>query len=227
MDRYPYSSSEIFAESRADFIKKTYIHLFLAIVSFTLIEVYLFQTGLAAVITQALLGTTWLLVLGLFMIAGVLASKVANNAESLPAQYAALFGYVLIECIIFCPLLYIANAYAPGAIQSAAQITLLGTAGLTLIAFYTRKDFSFLRSALMWGGFCALGLIVASLIFGFALGTYFSVAMVAFAGAAILYDTSNIIHHYPEDRYVSAALALFASVALMFWYVLQLLMNRD
>ena len=64
---------------------------------------------------------------------------------------------------------------------------------------------------------CALGLIVFSLLLGFELGTFFCVGMVAFAGAAILYDTSNVIHHYPEDRYVGAALQLFASFALMFW----------
>ena len=44
-------------------------------------------------------------------------------------------------------------------------------------------------------------------------------------GAAILYDTSNVLHHYPEDRYVGAAVQLFASVALLFWYVLQVLMS--
>jgi FtsH-binding integral membrane protein len=47
------------------------------------------------------------------------------------------------------------------------------------------------------------------------------------AGAAILYDTSNVLLRFPEDRYVAAALELFASVALMFWYVLRLFMSRD
>jgi len=69
--------------------------------------------------------------------------------------------------------------------------------------------------------------IVGGVLFGFHLGTWFSVAMVGFAGAAILYDTSNVLHHYPEDRYVAASLELFASVALMFWYVLRLFMARD
>jgi hypothetical protein len=50
--------------------------------------------------------------------------------------------------------------------------------------------------------------------------------MVGVAGAAILYDTSAVIHDYPEDRYVAASLQLFASVALMFWYVLQLFTSR-
>ncbi len=72
----------------------------------------------------------------------------------------------------------------------------------------------------------ALVLVIAGAIFGFQLGTYFSVAMVGIAGAAILYDTSNVLHHYPEDRYVAAALELFASVALMLWYVLRLFLSR-
>ena len=51
--------------------------------------------------------------------------------------------------------------------------------------------------------------------------------MIGFAGAAILYDTSNILHHYPQDKYVAASLQLFASIALMFWYGLQFFMSRD
>jgi FtsH-binding integral membrane protein len=52
--------------------------------------------------------------------------------------------------------------------------------------------------------------------------------MIGLAGAAILYDTSNVLHNFPEDRYVAAALELFASVALLFWYVLRLFMSsRD
>jgi FtsH-binding integral membrane protein len=126
------------------------------------------------------------------------------------------------------PLLYVANAYAPGAIQSAALVTLLGFAGLTGIVFWTRKDFSFLGAVIKWAAIVAVVLIVASLLFGFQLGTFFSVGMVALAGAAILYDTSNVLHHFPEDRYVGAALELFASVALMFWYVLRLFISsRD
>jgi FtsH-binding integral membrane protein len=125
-------------------------------------------------------------------------------------------------------LLYIAQAYAPGVIQSAATVTLLGFAALTTVAFVSRKDFSFLGSILRWGFLVALVLILAGTLFGFNLGTFFSVGMIALAGGAILYDTSNVLHHYPEDRYVAAALELFASVALLFWYVLSFFISsRD
>ena len=150
------------------------------------------------------------------------------NATSLATQYAALTGFVVAEAIIFVPLLYIANTKAPGTIQSAALVTMMGFVGLTAVAFSTRKDFSFLGSTLRWIGVMALVLIVASVIFGFELGTWFSIGMVTFAGVAVLYDTSNVLHHFPEDRYVGAAMQLFASVALMFWYVLRIFIgSRD
>ena len=215
-------------DARSQFITRTYTHLFGAIAAFTLIEVWLFNSGLAESIARAILGTSWLLALGAFIVVGWIASRMAHTATSLGAQYAALGAYVVAEAIIFVPLLYIANYYAPGAIQSAASVTLLGFAGLTAVAFVSRKDFSFLGSILKWAGFAALGLIVAGIVFGFNLGTYFTVGMIAFAGAAILYDTSNILHHYPEDRYVGASLELFASVALLFWYLLSFFISsRD
>ncbi len=224
-----YQSTPVFelgAQSRATFIARTYAHLLGAIIAFTLLEIFFFKSGLAAVMTRAMLGTSWLLVLGGFMVVSWLATRVAHQAASKPAQYAALAGFVLAEAIIFVPLLYMANTYAPGAITCAAGITFVGFTALSFIVFFTRKDFSFLRGVLCWGGIIALVLIAAGAIFGFNLGTYFSVAMVALAGAAILYDTSNVIHHYPEDRYVGAALQLFASVALMMWYVLRIFLSR-
>ncbi len=210
------------SDARERFIVRTYNHLFGAIVLFAAIEIGLFMSGAAQVIARAMMGTSWLLVLGGFVVVSWIASAAAHRAESKAAQYAALGGFVLAEAIVFVPLLYIAELVAPGAIQSAALCTMAGFAALTGIAFATRKDFSFLGGLLRWGGICALLVIAAGLIFGFQLGTFFSVAMVGLAGAAILYDTSKVLLHFPEDRYVAAALELFSSVAMMFWYVLRI-----
>ena len=226
----PYTGSPVASlgsEARLRFIKRAYGHLFASILAFTAIELLLFTTGAAEGIARAMLDTSWLLVLGGFMIVGLIASSAAARARTLPVQYAALAAYVVAEAIIFVPLLFIADAYAPGTISSAALVTLLGFAGLTAVAIMSGKDFSFLRSIIMWAGIGALLLIVSSLIFGFQLGTIFSVAMIALAGASILYSTSRILRSYPEDRYVSASLELFASVALMFWYVLRLMLARE
>ncbi|HEX8298216.1 MAG TPA: Bax inhibitor-1 family protein, partial [Rubricoccaceae bacterium] len=208
IDRLPVSA--LGTDARAGFLVRTYTHLLGAILLFAAIEVFLFTSGIAYSIANAML-SNWLLVLGGFMLVSWFASKTAAQAESKPAQYAALFATVAIQAIIFVPLLAIANQVAPGTISSAAWVTLMGFTALTALVVFTGKDFSFLGSLLKWGGIVALVAIVSAVLFGFELGTWFSVAMIAFAGAAILYDTDKVLNHYPEDRHVSAAIELFAS----------------
>jgi FtsH-binding integral membrane protein len=215
-------------DSRAAFITRTYTHVVGGILAFILVELGLFESGLAIQIARFMLSFNWFLILGAFMLVGWLATRTAQTSSSLGMQYFSYGAYIVAEALIFVPLLYIANAKAPGAIDSATLITALGAGGLMVVAHRTRKDFSFLRAVLMWGGVVAVLAMIGGAVFGFQLGTWFSVAMIGFAGAAVLYDTSNIIQHYPEDRYVSAAMQLFASIALMFWYVLRLVMgNRN
>lgn len=209
------------AEARAAFIQNTYLHLLASILGFTAIESILFASGLALPIAEALLGTSWLLVIGGFVLVSWIASRTAQLTDSLGAQYAALIGYILAESTLFVPLLLLAELAAPGVIQSAALVTLLGFTGLTVAVFTTRRDFSVLGGLLRFAGVLALALIGAGALFGFKLGTFFAVAMVAIAGAAILHDTSNVLHNYPENRHVAAALELFASASLMFWYLLR------
>ena len=218
--------AEASVSDRSEFIWKCYAHVVGAILAFAAVEVYLFQSGVAMAIAEPMINN-WLMVLGAFMLAGWGATHVAHRIESKPAQYAAFALFIVAEALIFSPMLLMANYYAPGAIESAAGVTLLGSVGLVATAMITRKDFSFLRGMLVWIGMLALVAIVGSILFGFELGTWFSVAMIGFAGAAVLYDTSNIMHHYPSDKYVAAGMALFASIALMFWYVLRLFMSRD
>ncbi len=215
------------SDAREKFIVRTYNHLFGAILLFAAIEFGLFYSGLAVPIANTMLSVSWMLVLGAFMGISWIASRTARRSSSMGAQYLALGGFVLAEAILFVPLLVLAQLSAGGGvIQSAGFVTIAAFAGLTGIAFWTRKDFSFLGGILRWGFIIALVAIGAALIFGFTLGTFFSVAMVGLAGGSILYSTSNILLHYPEDRYVSAALELFSSVAMMFWYVLSLFSRR-
>ncbi len=222
MDQEAFMNPAVVTGTREEFITRTYGHLLGAVLAFIALEFAIFGSGLGEPMAQAMLAGSWLIVLGAFMVVGWIASRIAHTVESISMQYAALAGYVVAEAIIFVPLLYIADQVAPGAIEVAGIATILGFAALTVIAHVTRKDFSFLGSLLMWGGVGLLGVIVVDVIYGLSLGPMFSLGMVMFAGAAILYDTSNIIHHYPEDRYVAASLELFASVALMFWYVLRI-----
>ncbi len=210
-------------QGRDAFITKAYQHLLLAIGAFLALETYLFSSGLAYRIAAALTGVSWLLVLGAFVLVAYMASSVAARAESKGAQYGALFGFSIAEAIIFCPLIVMAEMRVPGVTKTAGIATAVGFVGLTAIAFQTRKDFSFLGGFLRWGGLVAIGMIVAGVMGWLSLGMWFSAGMLLYAGAAVLYQTSNIIHHYPDDRYVSAGLELFSSIMLMAWYMLRFL----
>lgn len=218
-------AAELGREERAAFIARTYGHLLGAVIGFVILELLYFRLGWALGMARALTGTSWLLVLGLFMLVGMLATTFASSASSRAAQYAGLSLYVVAESLLFAPLLVIADLTAPGAISSAALLTVMGFAGLTGVVFLTRQDFSFLRGLLLWAGVGTLLLVVGAVVFGFQLGMFFSVAMVVLAGASILYNTSTILHQMPADRHVAAALALFAAVAMLFWYVLRIVLE--
>jgi FtsH-binding integral membrane protein len=176
-------------------------------------------------------GYNWLIVLGGFMVVSFVADRWARSATSLGMQYAGLGLYVVAEAVIFVPILLLAQhlgrAHGENIIAMAGMMTAVVFGGLTILVFATRADFSWLGRFLGLAGFVILGFIVCSILFNFSLGHLFAGIMVAFAAAYILYYTSNILHHYRLDQYVSASLALFASVALLFWYILQLFMSRD
>ncbi|MEL6263183.1 MAG: Bax inhibitor-1 family protein [Cyanobacteria bacterium J06626_6] len=216
---------------RAEFIRKTYQHLAGAVGAFIVVEFLLFQLGIAEAISRFVIGSQlgWIALLGGFMLLGYMASGLASKAGDINTQYMGLGLYVVGEAIMFAPLLYIAAVMSGGGvsvIQSAAVVTLFLFGELTAVVLTTGKDFTFLGGALKIFGMVALGLIVCSFIFGFNLGIFFAFAMVAFAAASILYQTSQVMRRYPTDYYVAASLALFSSVMLMFWYVLRIFMSR-
>lgn len=218
------------ADERAGFITKTYLHLAGAVFAFLALLGILVNLPFTEQLVATMIGGTysWLIVLGLFMFVSWIANSWAMSATSVGIQYAGLALYVVAEAIIFVPIVYIASQFDPGIVPTAAVATFVLFAVLTAIVFITRQDFAFLRVVLMFAGFAALGLIVASIALGFSLGMFFTYAMIAFACAYILYDTSNVLHHYRIGQHVAASLALFASVALLFWYIIRLLMSlRD
>ena len=219
--------AEAAPDERATFIRRTYAHLAGAIFAFIGLEFYLINSPIAEMMFNVMsMRFGWLLILGGFMILGRLATGLAAGGASPTVQYIGLTLYVLAEAVIFVPILFIATYYtSPDVLPTAGILTLLLFGGLTLVVFTTRKDFSFLRGILAIGSMLALGLIVCAVLFGFNLGVIFSFAMVLLASGAILYDTSRILHHYNSDQYVAASLQLFASVALLFWYILQIVMS--
>ena len=226
MSNNPYESYATFPElainagesERVAFIRRTYLHLAAAVGVFALIEAVLLavipQATLEATVGTMISGWNWLIVLGAFMVVSWIARGWANSSASQSMQYAGLTLYVVGESVIFLPLLYLANRFAPGAIASAGLVTGVIFGGLTLVVFVTRIDFSFLRMFLWLGGLAAMGFIVASIFLPMMvadfsmLGLFFTCAMIVLASGYILYDTSNVLHRYRTDQHVAAALAL-------------------
>ena len=213
---------------QATFYRKTYSHVAIALLAFIVVEAILINIVPESLIVSMVSSPfVWLLILGGFWLGSMLANK-WTQAQDKSTQYRGLGIYVLLEAIIFLPMIYIAIDLSDGLaiISQAGIITLSLFAGLTAVVFLTRVDFSFLCTILVVGGFLALGLIVAGALFRFDLGLWFSVAMVALAAGGILYETYNIKNVYSTDQYVAAALQLFSSVMLLFWYVLRILLSR-
>jgi FtsH-binding integral membrane protein len=236
MDNYTETYGNTVADAlpaeRASFIRKTYLHLAAAILAFIGLEVVLFSTGVAQNIAVTLFSIgrwSWFLVLGLFMGVAFLANWWANSQTSKAMQYLGLGLYIVAEAVIFIPLLFIVANFGGGGetILKAGVVSLGLFLGLTAVVFLTRTDFSFLGPILAIGGFVALGFIAASIMFPFSLGSIFAFVMVAFAGSAILYETSNVMRHYHPTQHVAASLTLFASIALLFWYILTIFNSSD
>lgn len=217
-------------EDRVAFLIRVYQHLALAVAAFVAFETILFVTGAAEGMYDMLVrsgGAAWLAVLGGFMIVQWFASKSVANLDNPAAQYGGLFGIAGAQSLIFAPFLYqVFEIKGGGTVLSAAAVTGIGFALLTLVAFVTRRDLDFMRPIIMWGFGAAMLLIIGGVLFGFELGLFFSVAMVALSGGSILYQTQNIVRRYPTWAHVAAAVALFSSLMTMFWYILRIFSRR-
>jgi FtsH-binding integral membrane protein len=204
--------------------------LFGAILLFMAIEAAIFTLVPAATLQglmQQVFGAQygWLVVLLAFMGVSWLANTWAMSEVSRGMQYAGLLLYVVAEAIIFVPLLFVANSVAPMAIPAAGVLTIVMFGGLTALVFVTKSDLTSWGKYLWMAGLGAIGVAICAVLFQFQLGVWFSGAMIVLASGYILYDTSNVLHRYRTEQYVAASLALFASVALLFWYILRLMMS--
>jgi FtsH-binding integral membrane protein len=188
-------------------------------------------------------GLSWLLVIGLFMLVGYIAQKLALSPSSRAIQLLGLGIFVAAESALLQPLLWVVifkfgnhamlnsgvllSGQVATIIVQSVLITLAIFLGLTLTVFLTKKDFSFLGGILTIASFAVLGVILVSMLFGFSLGAFFCGAVVLIMAGYILYQTSLVMNYFPPSGYVAAALMLFSTIATLFWYVLQLVMSLN
>ena len=139
------------ADARATFLKKTYLHLLVAILACIAIDAFIlnvFWDQLAPIVGMVSRGWNWLIVLGAFMEVSYIAEPWALSNVSRQMQYLGLGIYVVAEALILIPLLFVAQAFgADGVIESAGLVTAIVFGGLTLTVLVTKADFSFLK----WG----------------------------------------------------------------------------
>ena len=234
---------------RVAFLRKTYALLGAALIAWPVLTAVILKFAPAfsfGLFKFAFLsgGWNWLIVMGLFMGVGYLANRLAVSETSRGLQFLGLGLEVGAWSLLLQPILWILmlkfggrtminggevptlSGDAMNILMQAIVITLAIFVGLTLTVFISKKDFTFMRGVLTICSFAALGVILASMIFGFSLGALFCGVMVLLMGGYILYQTSLIMSAFPPSAYVAAALMLFSTIATLFWYVLQLLMSR-
>lgn len=215
-------------EERSLFMRRVYGHLAAALLAFVALEAFLLS--IPAVKNGAMQLASgrfvWLFVMLAFMGATYMATRMATGATR-GMQYAGLGLYVVAEALIFLPMLgFVLLRDDSGSLLAKAGLITGGLfLGLSTVALTTEKDLSFMQRFLKIGLWVALGIIAASLIFGFSLGVIFMSAMIVLMAGCILYETQQIYRTYPGEMYVAASLTLFASFATMLWYVIQLLLS--
>nr|WP_305794060.1 Bax inhibitor-1/YccA family protein [Hahella sp. CCB-MM4] len=147
--------------------------------------------------------------------------KVANSVWGLVLAFAftGLLGLTLGPIIGF----YVSMGAAE-TVTTALGLTAFAFFGLSGFALVSKKDFSFLSSFLTVGFFVIVGAIVISLfVQSSAFSLAISAAVVLFASAAILYETSAIVHG-GQTNYILAAVSLYAQIYNLFISLLNILM---
>jgi len=210
---------------RVAFIRRVYAHVGGAVAFFVLLVAIMINTpSIIEPLAGIFFKQYWMFFIA-FFIASTAAHKMAEAGANPGLQYAGLGFYAFAEALLFAPMLWLIREHMQGGDQiilQAAIFTLMIFGGLTTFVLVTKSDFSFLRNFLAIASFAVLGLIVVSFFTPIGLGTWFAGGMVLLMSGFILWETSNVLHHYRTDQHVAASLAIFSSLATLFWYVLQL-----
>jgi hypothetical protein len=229
----PFIVADAPAADRAAFFRRTYGLVAAAFGAFAVTLYALFVSGIADTFMRSIAGVgSWgmLGVMVLFWVGTTAAQSLAFNRASRTSQYAGLGLYVLLQAIIFVPLIYYTSYVTkgnPGEILiPACMATGALVVALTAVVFMTNLDFSFLKVAIVIGSICALGIVIVSLFAGWSLGAWFSIAMIVLMATVILYQTNEVKNTMETDQHVAAAFVLFSSFVTMLFYVIRLFAGR-
>ncbi|MBK1674671.1 BAX inhibitor protein [Ectothiorhodospira shaposhnikovii] len=162
----------------------------------------------------------WLFMLAFFIGFPFLINYLRNSIWSLPLVFVftGVMGYILGPIVG----MYLSLPNGPGVVGGALASTALVFVGLSAYALTTRKDFSFLGGFVFVGFLVILAAIVANLFLAIpALSLAISSAVVLLVSAAILWDTSRMVHD-GEANYVVMTVSLFANIYVLFLHLMNL-----
>lgn len=217
------------AETRAAFLQKVYMTLFVGVAV---------AMGTGFMILQDAINTQMQGPLARLVLGSPIVVMIAYIAMAFGAGFAArVKGVNIVVYLLFTMvtggLLSFAFIYAYAATGSYAVIwnafglTALVFGGLTGYVLISGKDFSFM------GGMLWVGLLV---LIGFSIGAMFlkipgmqlgiSVGAVLLFAMFVLYDTSNIMRRLGPNEWVAGALSLFIDFINMFIHILRILSDR-
>jgi len=237
MESNPFIVADAPAADRAAFFRRTYGLVAIGFAAFAALLAIFFvgfdqRSGIAFAVfvglgsmISSLGGWSILLVMLAFWGATTVAQSLAFNRASRSSQYAGLGLYVILEALIFIPLIgYVilsTKGNASSVLLPAGIVTAGMIAGLTALVFMTNLDFSFLKVAIILGSFAVLAIVIVAAIAGLSLGAWFSIAMIVLMATVILYQTNEIKNTLETDQHVAAAFILFSSFVTLLFYVIR------
>ena len=237
MESNPFIVADAPAADRAAFFRRTYGLVAIGFAAFAALLALFFvgfdqKSGIAFALfaglgsmISSLGGLSILLVMLAFWGATTVAQSLAFNRASRGTQYAGLGLYVILEALIFIPLIgYVilsTKGNASSVLLPAGIVTAGMIAGLTALVFMTNLDFSFLKVAIVLGSFAAIAIVIVAAIAGLSLGAWFSIAMIVLMATVILYQTNEIKNTLETDQHVAAAFILFSSFVTLLFYVIR------
>jgi len=190
--------------------------------TYTLLAMTLAFSGLVAYVSQQMrvaYPNVFVVLIGFYGLF-FLTVKLRNSGWGLLSTFAltGFMGYTLGPILN----LYLGMPNGGEVIASAFAMTALVFFGLSAYVLTTRKDMSFLSGFITAGFFVLLGAMVASFFFQISgLQLAISAGFVLFSSAAILFQTSAIIHG-GERNYIMATISLYVSIYNLFISLLQI-----
>ncbi|HEV3470184.1 MAG TPA: Bax inhibitor-1/YccA family protein [Pyrinomonadaceae bacterium] len=213
----PVTAAEVSVSERMAFVRKVYALFFAA----TLFAVGGAGLGLSSP-TLLRFAFEHPFIMLFLMIGGVFGAQAVRHVRGV--NVVALFAFTTLTGVVISPLLYVLGRTNPGSILAAGALTVAIFGGLTAYVFVSKRDFSFLRGMVTVGlivvvAAALINMFVVSSAFGFAIA---AASLLLFSGF-VLYDTSNIIRHYPVNEYIAGALSLYLDAFNIFLALLRLL----